>query len=116
MRRSGVCRSWFGSWRHSARYRDRYSSDAHQVAGGHREFELLIDPLQTAKHGLPDAAYGLAPAERLLNPFANDLAQAVTGMTGGAPVDRATATAGIVAGDVWVILRSRHAATKSVVS
>ena len=84
----------------SARHRDRHSGEAHQVAGGHGELELLIDALQSAKHGLANPADGLAPAEVLLDPLADDLAQAVARMASGAAVDRAAAAPGVVAGDV----------------
>src|SRR5436190_24087467 len=80
MLRNGVCCSRFGSLRHSARHHDRYSSDAQQIAGGHRELELVIDSLQATKHGLANAANGLAPPEVLLDAFADYLAQAITGM------------------------------------
>jgi len=55
------------SWRRSARHRRRYSGEAHQVVGGHGELELLIDSLQSAKHGLANPADGLAPTEVLLD-------------------------------------------------
>src|SRR5450755_2840599 len=100
IRRNGIRLPLFVSSRCSGRHRQRHSSDAQQVAGSHGELELLINPLQAAKHGLPDAADSLAPAEMLLDAFANDLAQAITGMAGGATVDRAAATSGVVAGDM----------------
>src|SRR6266581_2436622 len=99
--RNGVGLPLFVSLRCSCRHRHRHSSNAQQIAGSHSELELLINPPQSAEHGLPDAADGLTPAEMLLDAFADDLAQAITGMPGGATVDRAATTAGIVAGDVW---------------
>src|ERR1700694_1646296 len=90
----------FGSSRCSDRHRHRHSSDAQQVAGGHGELELVIDSLQATKHGLANAANGLAPPEVLLDAFADDLTQVITGMPGGAAVDRAATTPGVVAGDM----------------
>ena len=85
----------------AAPHRTRHSGLAHQVAGRHRELELLVDPLETAKHRLANAADGLAPAERLLDTFADDLVQSVTRVSGGATINRTAATAGVIAGDVW---------------
>src|SRR5579864_6242326 len=79
LRRDAVRLAHFGSSQHSARHHQRHSSDAHQVARGHGELELLIDPLQATKHGLANAPDALAPAEMFLDAFANALAQAVTG-------------------------------------
>ena len=78
------------------RHHDRYSSQAHQVVGGHGELELLIDASQTTKYRLSNATNGLAPTEGLLDPFADDLADAVTRMAGSTAVDRAAAATGIV--------------------
>jgi hypothetical protein len=79
------------SWCCSTSRHHRYSGEAHQIAGGHGELELLIDSLQPAKHGLSNSADGLAPTEGLLDPFADDLADAVIRMAGSTAVDRATA-------------------------
>ena len=100
MRRNGICRSRFGSLRHSGRHHHRHSSEAQQVAGCHRELELVIDSLQAAKHGLTNAANGLAPSEVLLDALADNLAQVITGMPGSAAVDRAATAAGVVTGDM----------------
>lgn len=85
---------------HSGGHRHRYSSEAHQIVGSHGELELLIDALQSAKYGLSNPADGLAPTERLLDPLADDLADAVTRMAGRAAIDRAAAAPGIVGRDV----------------
>lgn len=79
VRRNGICPSLFGSSYLLRTAPPGYSSDAQQIAGGHREFELLIDPLRTTKHGLPKPADGLTPAERFLDTLADDLAQAASG-------------------------------------
>lgn len=93
--------AFFGdSRRRSVRHRQRYSGEAHQVAGGHSELELLIDATQSAKHGLSNPPDGLAPPEVLLDPFADDLADAVTQMAGRTAVDRAATATGIVGSDV----------------
>jgi hypothetical protein len=52
-------------------YRDRHWRHSEQIVRSHDELELLIDPLQSTKHGLPDPAQGLGPAERPFDPFAN---------------------------------------------
>ena len=77
--RTNRVRHWpFGSSQQSVRHPDRHSGDSHQVAGGHGELELLIDPPQSAKHRLSNPTDGLAPAEMLLDAFADDLAHAIT--------------------------------------
>ena len=100
MHRNGVHLSLPGSLRCSGRRCERHSGDAYQVAGRHGELELVVDSLQPAKHGLANPADRLSPTEMFLDAFANDLAQAVARMARGASVDRASAAAGIVAGDV----------------
>src|SRR6266700_446088 len=89
-----------GSWCYSGRHRSLHSGQTQQIAGSHGELELQVDAPQSAKHGLSNPADGLAPTEVLLDPFADDLADAVTRMTGGAPVDSATATPRVVGSDV----------------
>src|SRR6266576_634460 len=84
----------------SARHRHWYPGNADQVVGGHGELELVIDSLQSAKHGLSNPANGLAPTERLLDPLANHLADAVTRVASRSTVDRATAATGVVGSDV----------------
>src|SRR5450759_4035399 len=51
-----------------------------QVAG-------VVHALQMAVAGLAEAAHGFHPAEDLLHPFANSLADRVARPTGGPPVD-----------------------------
>jgi hypothetical protein len=94
--RSDLCPSLLGSLQYSSRHRARHSGETHQVAGAHGELELLIDALQSVKHGLPNPADGLAPTQVLLDSFVDDLADSVTQMAGSTAVNGAAATTGIV--------------------
>src|SRR5512145_181506 len=62
-----------GSLPHVLRYREQYSRHARQIARGHGQFELLIDPSDAAEDGLPNPADRLAPTKVFLNAFANHL-------------------------------------------
>src|SRR5258706_5934269 len=92
------------SLRDSGQHGDRHSGDTHQVAGGHREFELLIDPMDSPKHSLANASDRLAPAKVLFNSFANSLTELVGGITCCSSVDRTAAATSVVAGDVRRVL------------
>src|SRR3982751_357472 len=81
-------------------HRHRHSRESQQIAGSHRELELLIDPRQTSIYSLPQPANRLAPTEVFLDSLAHDLAPAVTQVAGGARVNSATAAAGVIASDV----------------
>src|SRR6266480_2694204 len=98
--RNELCRSLLGSLQYSSRHHARHSGETHQVAGAHGELELLIDALQSTKHGLPNPADGLAPTEVFLDSFADDLADSVTQMAGSTAVNCAAAATGIVGSDV----------------
>ncbi|CAM2190908.1 hypothetical protein BC2230_90152 [Burkholderia cepacia] len=50
---------------------------------------MLVAPFDTAIRGLPNPADGLAPAKVLFDALANHLADAITGVSRGAAVDRA---------------------------
>ena len=75
----------------------QHSSHAHDIAGGHRELEVLIDASQPTIYCLPDATDRLAPTEVLLDALTDDLAYRVAGMAGGACVKGAAAAASVVA-------------------
>ena len=97
MRRNDVDRQLFASLPYAACHHDRHSRHSQQVVRSHGELEVLIDSLQAAKHGLSDPAHGLGPAERLLNPFADSLAQPVTRMACGSRVDGTAPATSVVA-------------------
>ena len=78
--------------------------DANEIVGGRGKDEEPFYQLTPAVPGLAQSAEGLDPAERLLNLLALEHADCVSGMAGGASVDRGAA-ADIVLGNV------RHAAT-----
>src|SRR5918997_3784523 len=61
--------------------------DADQVVGGSGEGEAPPDALEPSVAGLAQAARDLDPAERLLDPLADALAQGVAGMPRGSTVD-----------------------------
>src|SRR5712691_98494 len=83
--------------RHPLRYRAHYSGDPQDVARGHGELEVLVDTPQSSEHRLPDAAHRLAPAEMFLDALSDRLAQSIAWVSGGARVNRAAATAGVIA-------------------
>lgn len=64
------------------------------------ELELQVDALQSAVHGLSNPADGLSPTEGFLEPFADDLADAVTRMAGRATIDRAAPAPSVVGSDM----------------
>lgn len=98
-----------GSSRRSLWHRCQYSSHSSQVARQHRQFEVLVDSLDTAIRGLSNPANGLAPAEVLFDALANHLADAITGVPRCPSVDRAAALMRVVARDVW-----RHLARPAI--
>src|SRR5262245_44316826 len=73
--------------------------DANEIVGGRRQDEEPFHQTTPAVAGLAQAADGLHPPERLLDPLTLDGADAVAGMSGRAPIDRRAAVA-IVLGDV----------------
>src|ERR1700739_3382543 len=77
-RRGGVRVAHLGGSLHrSLRHRAHYSGHSSQIAYHHRQLEVLIDALEAAINRLPNPADGLAPAEMLLDAFADDLADPV---------------------------------------
>jgi hypothetical protein len=56
-----------GSMRGSLGCRIQYSGDSYDIARCHRQFEVLIDTPHSPEHRLTDTAYGLGPAEVLLD-------------------------------------------------
>ena len=84
------------------RYADAWNSLGKQfgqpdkVVGGHGEGELPVDFRQPAMPHLAQAGHRLGPAEGLLDAFADALGDRISGMAGGAGVDRRTATAGVL--------------------
>src|SRR5215470_3712670 len=108
----GLRRRWrvrwvFGSYstlRAGSSRRRQNCRDANEIVGGRGKDEEPFYQLTPAVPGLAQSAAGLDPAERLLDLLALDHADCVSGMAGGASVDRGAA-ADIVLGDV------RHAAT-----
>jgi hypothetical protein len=77
------------SLRLSLRHREQYSGHSTQVTGSHRQLEVLIDPPQSAVHGLADMTNSLAPIEMLFNSRSDGLADLIPGMPRCAPIDRA---------------------------
>src|SRR5215469_10419561 len=89
-----------GSLHRSRKHRVRYSRHAYEVARHHRQLEVLVDPLDTAIHRLPDAADRLAPAKMLLDTLADDLAHMVSRVPRCTVIDRAATRAGVIACDM----------------
>src|SRR2546425_8035112 len=81
--------SEFCSLRRSLRYRARHSGDSDDIARGHGQLEVLIDPSQSPVHGLPDTAHGLAPAEVLLDALSDRLAQRIRSVSRRSSINRA---------------------------
>lgn len=77
-----------------------HSRHAHDVAGRHRELEVLIDPSNATVDGLANASYGLAPTEVFFDTLADRLADGVTAVACGAPIDGAAADSRAVAGNM----------------
>ena len=73
---------------------------ADQVVGCHRQGELPVDFGQAAVPGLAQPGDGLGPAERLLDPLADALADGVAGMARGAAVDCRASPTGVLR-QVW---------------
>src|SRR5438105_2663633 len=88
------------SLRRSLRYSEYYSGHAREIAGGHRQLEVLIDSLQPSEDGLPDASHRLAPAKVLFDALADRLAQWIARVTRGTPVDGTAAAPALVAGNM----------------
>src|SRR5215207_7260943 len=72
---------------------------ADEVVGGGGQVCPTLVARQAPVAQLAPAADGLGPAEDLLDPLADALAEGIAGMAGGAAVDRAAAAAGVL-GDV----------------
>ena len=73
----------------SLRCRTDQPRHSHDVAGGHRQFEVLINASYPAVDGLADAADGLAPSEVFFNALANRLADRVAAVPCRTAIDRA---------------------------
>src|SRR4051812_34008111 len=67
-----------------------------QIVGCRREGELPADPGLAAVAGAAQQGDLLDPAERLLDPLADPLAQRVAGVPRGAAVNRRAATGGVL--------------------
>src|SRR6516225_1553772 len=107
LRRKRQGRCIFGSYsalRADSSRRRQNCRDANEIVGGRGKDEEPFYQLTPAVPGLAQSTESLDPAERLLDLLALDHADCISGMAGGASVDRGGA-ADIVLGDV------RHAAT-----
>ena len=94
-------RMWFcRSLPHLVRHREQYSRHAREIARGHRQFELLINPSESSENGLPNPSDRLAPTEVFLDAFANDLADPIAIMPRRPAVDGAAATTSVILGHV----------------
>src|SRR6516165_11250079 len=69
---------------------------AHQIVGGGGKREDPTDARHPAMTGLAQSSRRLGPSEDLLNAFAPAAADRVTGMAGGAAVDRRAPVAGVL--------------------
>src|SRR6267154_1878834 len=85
---AGLC--MFGSpWNTFCRHLSRgrtHSTDAHRVVGQARQPHQLRVTLDAPQAGLAKAAHGFAPAEKLLDTFANNLAGPIAGRAEGASI------------------------------
>lgn len=80
--------------------RPEYSRHSHDVAGRHRQLEVLIDLLDASIQCLPDPTDCLAPAEVLFDAFADRLADGIALMSCRAPVDGAATDARVIDRDM----------------
>ena len=88
----------FGSCCRSLRRLNRHSRHSDNVARRHRQLKVLVNPLDSKIHGLPDPAHCLAPFEVLRDALSNCLTYGVAVVSGGSPIDGAAADACGVAG------------------
>lgn len=96
MHRVRFCRSLV----HLPRHRKQYSRHTREIARGHRQFELLIDPLEASEHGLSNPPHGLAPTEVLLDALTDDLADPVALVPRCPLIDGTAAASSIILGHV----------------
>jgi len=92
--RPGFCRSL----PHFLRYRKQYSRHTREIARGHRQFEPLIDPLESSEDSLPNSPDGLSPTEVFLVTFADDLADPLALVPCRPSIDGAATASSIVLG------------------
>src|SRR6185295_7273743 len=81
----------------SLRHRTQHSSHSGDVAGCHRQLEVLIDAPESSVDGLAYAPDRLAPAEVFLDALSDGLAYRIAGVAGRAGVDGAAPLMGRVA-------------------
>src|SRR5579859_2615779 len=89
-----------GSSHRSRVRRVHYSRHAREIARDHCQLEVLVYPLDSAIHRLPDPTDRLAPSEMLLDTLADDLTHPVSRVPRCTVIDRAAALAGVVACDM----------------
>ena len=77
-----------GGSRHQAR-------DSEQVVGSGDQVGVHLHSFASTVASFAQAADGLHPTERLLDPLADALALGIAGMARGAPVDRRASAAGV---------------------
>ena len=77
--------------------RVHHSGHSHDVAGCHRDLEVLIDAFESAVDGLPNTANRLAPAEVFLDALSDHLADGVTRVSRRSTIDGTAASASVVA-------------------
>src|SRR5215471_6975249 len=78
-----------GSPERSASRRRLERAHAHQVIGRRREQELPVHPASPAVAQLTQSANRLHPTEDFFDPLSNALADRVTRMSRGSPIERA---------------------------
>lgn len=86
-----------GSLHRSSRHRTQYSRNSGQIAGDHRQFEVLIYAFEATIYSLSKLSDRLAPAKVLFNSFADDLAHSVPLVPRGTAIDGAAASSRVVA-------------------
>jgi hypothetical protein len=70
--------------------------DSQKIVGGRDQKGAHLHSLATAKAGPADTAYGLHPAEYLLDAFADALAYGIAGMARGTRINGGAAPAPVI--------------------
>src|SRR6266536_4032110 len=92
----GVPRACCGNWGPGSRRLPIQCGDPDQVVDGTRDEEPGSVAPSAFVPELAAAAYGLDPAERFLDTFADPLAHLMSGVAGGASVDGASSVGGVL--------------------
>lgn len=81
-----------GSMHRSSRHRSQYSCNSGQIAGDHRQLEVLVHAFETTIYSLSKPSDRLAPAKVLFDAFADDLVHSVSLVPRSTDIDSAAAS------------------------